>query len=260
MNRRHILALTLGPMVSPAGARAQSSYRAGLLAGRTFNGLWHAGVEIVLAAGWKTYWRMPGEAGIPPEFDWSKSTNLAAVQVLWPAPRRYHDAGGETVGYHDRVVFPLLVKPGDAARPVTLALDLFFAVCKDVCIPAKVQTSLSEATSDPAAAGLIAAFAAQVPVAVEAASPWRIKRATIDDMNGKPVLGLTFAGALPAAELDIFVEGGGLAYFRAPRRAGPSDFYLPVDGVKNREALRGRRLLLTLVAGDIRLEQSVAVA
>lgn len=260
MNRRNAVALTLGALAFPAGARADSHYRAGLLAGNKAAGMWNAGVDITLAAGWKTYWRMPGEAGIPPEFDWSKSANLAAVQVLWPAPRRYHDAGGETVGYQERVVFPLLVKPRDDMMPVELALDLFFAVCKDVCVPAKASASLSETASDPAAARLIAAFAAQVPVAVDPKSAWRVSSAAIDDMAGKPALRLDFAGEVPEADIDIFVEGGGSAYFRAPRRAGPSEFYLPVDGLKDKDRLRGQALLLTLVSADIRLEQGVTVA
>src|SRR5690606_3324502 len=42
------------------------------------------GLHVALAPGWKTYWRSPGEAGIPPSFDWSGSRNLAAATVLWP--------------------------------------------------------------------------------------------------------------------------------------------------------------------------------
>ena len=61
--------------------------------------------------GWKTYWRMPGDAGIPPQFDWSGSQNVKSVEVLWPAPQRFIDSGGETVGYKDRVVFPLRIVP-----------------------------------------------------------------------------------------------------------------------------------------------------
>ena len=45
-----------------------------------------AAVEIRLAPGWHTYWRVPGEAGIPPRFDWSGSQNLAAVAYEWPRP------------------------------------------------------------------------------------------------------------------------------------------------------------------------------
>ena len=81
-----------------------------------------AGIELTLADGWKTYWRMPGDAGVPPAFDWSGSTNVASVKVLYPAPHRMHEAGAETVGYKTSVVFPVEVVPKDPAQPIDLAL------------------------------------------------------------------------------------------------------------------------------------------
>ena len=81
-----------------------------------------AGIELTLADGWKTYWRMPGDAGVPPQFDWSGSTNVASVKVLYPAPHRMHEAGAETVGYKTSVVFPVEVVPKDPAQPIDLAL------------------------------------------------------------------------------------------------------------------------------------------
>ena len=60
--------------------------------------------------------------------------------------------------------------------------------------------------------------------------------------------------------LDVFVEGSDFAYFRAPRPAGdPADVHLPIDGLKGEEQLRGKTLTLTMIAGDIRLEQDVVV-
>ena len=82
-----------------------------------------AGVEIALDEGWKTYWRFPGEAGgVPPSFDWAKSDNVASVTVLYPAPKRLTDKAGDTLGYKSSVVFPVLVEPKDATKPVTLRL------------------------------------------------------------------------------------------------------------------------------------------
>ena len=51
---------------------------------RMENGHHMAALRITLAPGWKTYWRAPGEAGIPPRFDWTGSDNLSAVTVHWP--------------------------------------------------------------------------------------------------------------------------------------------------------------------------------
>ena len=68
------------------------------------------GLQIRLAPGWKTYWRSPGEAGFPPRLDWSGSTNLAGVEMAWPAPQRFLEIGDlMTHGYKDEVVFPITV-------------------------------------------------------------------------------------------------------------------------------------------------------
>jgi DsbC/DsbD-like thiol-disulfide interchange protein len=101
-----------------------------------------AGVEIALDPGFKTYWRHPGEAGLPPTFDWSKSTNAAEIEVLWPAPARSEDLGGVSYGYAGGVVFPVRVRPREAGKPVRLALAIHYGVCKDICIPVDAALSL----------------------------------------------------------------------------------------------------------------------
>src|ERR1039458_7923592 len=69
-----------------------------------------AGIEIRLDPGWKTYWRYPGDSGVPPTFDFAGSENVKSVTVLWLAPERFADgAGGHSIGYHGDVVFPLRI-------------------------------------------------------------------------------------------------------------------------------------------------------
>src|SRR5215213_8372431 len=58
-----------------------------------------AGLQIKLGPGWKTYWRYPGDSGVPPRFDFSRSENLGELSVLWPAPHRFTDDGGTSIGY-----------------------------------------------------------------------------------------------------------------------------------------------------------------
>src|SRR5215212_7303543 len=92
--------LTLLVPVQGTSAQEASSWAQGhssrvrLVAGGGTAGSQLAGVQIELDAGFKTYWRTPGEAGLPPTFDWSKSANVEAIEVLWPAPSRFDDPGG----------------------------------------------------------------------------------------------------------------------------------------------------------------------
>lgn len=234
-------------------------FKVKLISGGRDGSRWRAGLDIALDKGWKTYWRMPGDAGVPPEFDWTRSVNVADVKLHWPAPARFFDAGGETVGYKHRVVFPLDVTLKDSAAPAKLALDLLFAVCDDICMPAKADAELAESTG-AADAALIEDFMARVPVPVDDASPFRIESARLATDEEKPDLELMLAGSGYSGDLDIFVEGAEFAYFRAPRFGSmPNTCRLQIDGLKEPEKLKGRPLTLTMVAGDIRLEQRITL-
>ena len=140
--------------------------------------------------------------------------------VLWPAPKRFIDQGGETIGYKDRVVFPLDVVAADAAQPIELALDAFLGVCEVVCIPVKLDMALVQSRPTPADASLIAAFAARVPQKVDAQSRFRVTGTALVETEGKFDLALRLAGQGFDRDLDIFVEGSDFVYFRAPAPAG----------------------------------------
>ena len=84
---------------------ARSAIR--LIAGSHSGDVVHAGVEIRLKPGWHTYWRYPGDAGVPPRFDFQGSQNLKSVDVLWPAPQRMTEAGMTAIGYDRDVILPL---------------------------------------------------------------------------------------------------------------------------------------------------------
>lgn len=135
---------------------AQPHSAARLIAGATSKtaAMLRAGIEIKLDPGWHTYWRDPGDSGVPPTFDFSGSDNVKSATVLWPAPQRFPDgAGGISIGYVDRVILPVLVAPQDTARQSLLHLKLGYAVCGNLCIPAeaKLQLALSGNGAEDAA-------------------------------------------------------------------------------------------------------------
>lgn len=100
-----------------------------------------AGLEIRLAPGWKTYWRAPGDAGIPPRFDWSGSENLTGMGHHWPVPEVFWQNGMRSIGYADRVVIPLRARASDADAPITLQGTIDLGVCEEICIPARVSVT-----------------------------------------------------------------------------------------------------------------------
>lgn len=104
--------------------------------GLTSRGTYQAALRLTLPDGWKTYWRAPGEAGIPPGFSWRGSRNLGAVAFTWPAPEVFSTGGIHSIGYENELVLPVEITPKDPNRPVRLKGRMEFGVCKDVCVPA----------------------------------------------------------------------------------------------------------------------------
>src|SRR5947199_8111675 len=144
-----------------------------LLAGSRSGAVLLGGIAFQLEPGWKTYWRNPGDSGVPPRFDCSKSENIEAVTILWPAPTKFDDgAGGHSVGYHNQIVLPLRIVAKNPDRPVTLRADINYAVCEKLCIP--VEASAELAFSSVASTEDTALFAALDTVP---------KPATVGDSN-----------------------------------------------------------------------------
>lgn len=220
------------------------------------------GVQIQLDQGWKTYWRVPGDAGVPPEFDWSKSSNVADVTVLWPAPVRFRDSFGESIGYHDEVVFPLVVRPGDWTKPSEVKLTVHYAVCKDICAPVRADLALNlpSQSSTPRFAGIIAHYMAQVPKPPEQVTGLRVAQVGIERTAGQLHLVVDVICEDPNRHMDIFVEGAERFYFGSPKAerapaAGQKRFRIRVDGAAQGDALSGERLSFVVVDGDKRLAQ-----
>lgn len=114
-----------------------------LVAGSRSGAVLLGGIAFQLQPGWKTYWRSPGDSGVPPRFDFSKSDNVEAVTVMWPAPLKFDDgAGGHSIGYRDQVVLPLRIVAKAADKPVTLRAEINYAVCEKLCIPVEASAEL----------------------------------------------------------------------------------------------------------------------
>ena len=128
-----------------AGARAPAIaqiVRAEIRPGwRGENGQRMAALHLQLAEGWRTYWRIPGRAGIAPRLDWSRSQNLANVRVHWPRPEVFDQDGYNSIGYGGELVLPLELTPQDPSRPIALRGELMIGLCRDICIPADLSVS-----------------------------------------------------------------------------------------------------------------------
>lgn len=131
-----------------------------------------AALHLQLAPRWKTYWRAPGDAGVPPEFDWSGSRNVKSVRVLWPRPRVFNFSGMQTIGYDEDVILPVEVTPIDPAQPVFLGAAVDLGVCRDICMPASLELDTALPAFGQPDQRIEQALAAQPLSAADAGVDW----------------------------------------------------------------------------------------
>jgi DsbC/DsbD-like thiol-disulfide interchange protein len=226
-----------------------------LLAGSRSGAVLLGGIALQLQPGWKTYWRTPGDSGVPPRFDFSKSENIEAVTVLWPAPTKFDDgSGGYSLGYHDQVVLPLRIVAKNADKPVTLRAVINYAVCEKLCIPVEANAEL--AFTSVASTEDSALFAAldTVPKPANVGDPNPL---TIRDVkrDGKSRV-LVDVVSPDTREINLFVEGPtpnwGLPVPKLLDSSPPGvkRFAFELDGMPPGTNPAGAALKLTLVGGD----------
>jgi DsbC/DsbD-like thiol-disulfide interchange protein len=226
-----------------------------LLAGSRSGAVLLGGIGFRLQPGWKTYWRMPGDSGVPPRFDFSKSENVEAVTVLWPAPTKFDDgAGGHSLGYHDQIVLPLRIVAKAADKPVTLRADINYAVCEKLCIPVEASIELPfTSTASTEDSALLAALDT-VPKPANVGDPNPL---TIRDVKreGKSTV-LVDVVSPDAKPVNLFVEGPtpdwGLPVPKLLEQSPPGvkRFAFELEGVPPGVSPAGAALKLTLVGGD----------
>ena len=238
---------------SPWQRDAHSAVR--LLAGSRSGTVLLGGIAIQLQPGWKTYWRSPGDSGVPPRFDFSKSDNVEAVTVLWPAPQKFDDgAGGTSLGYKQQVVLPLRIVAKNADKPVTLRADIHYAVCDKLCVPVEASAELAFASVASTEDGNLSEALNSVPKPANVGDPNPL---TIRDVkrDGKANV-LVDVLAPDAKDISLFVEGPTPDWaLPVPKLLehsppGVKRFAFELDGLPPGTSPDGAALKLTLVGGD----------
>ena len=175
-----------------------------------------AGLVLDLEEGWKTYWRSPGEVGLPPEVDWAGSRNVASAEVLWPAPERFRAFGIENFGYRDEVIHPIRIDLETPGRPVALRASISMLACSDICVPLSFDLALdipAGAGIDRSAAEAIAEWAEKVPLSPEAAG-MELRAAALPPDGAALTVELERAAGWRSP--DLFPELGDGTAFGAP--------------------------------------------
>src|SRR6266699_1302864 len=226
-----------------------------LLAGSRSGAVLLGGIAFQLQPGWKTYCRSPGDSGVPPRFDFSKSENIEAVTVLWPAPMKFDDgAGGHSLGYKNQIVLPLRIVAKNADKPVTLRAGVNYAVCEKLCIPVEANAELAFTSVASTEDSELFAALDTVPKPAQVGDPNPL---TIRDVkrSGKSAV-LVDVATPDAKDVSLFVEGPTpdwalpVPTLLEPSPPGIKRFSFELDGLPPGANPEGAALKLTLVGGD----------
>jgi DsbC/DsbD-like thiol-disulfide interchange protein len=233
-----------------------------LLAGSRSGAVLLGGIAFQLQPGWHTYWRNPGDSGVPPRIDFSKSENIEAVTILWPAPTKFADgAGGTSLGYQKQVVLPLRIVAKNADRPVTLRAEINYAVCEKLCIPveANAELAFTSVASTEDSALFAALDTVPKPATIGDPNPLTIRDVKRDGKGGV----IVDVAAPDSGDVNLFVEGPtpdwALPVPKLLDRGPPGvkRFAFDLDGLPPGANPEGAALKLTLVGGERAYEFNV---
>lgn len=130
-------------------------------------------LHMTMAPLWHTYWKNPGDSGMPTRIVWTLPDGFKASELRWPVPVRAADGGLALYGYEHEATFLTEITPGSDLPKgrFTLAAKVTWLECKDICIPGKANLDLTlpsapgsgRAALDPASKALFTAARAAMP-------------------------------------------------------------------------------------------------
>lgn len=224
---------------------------------RILSGDGKAAVEVDLPEGWHSYWRVPGDAGLSPTFDWKASENAKEVEVYWPYPERFDEMGVTTFGYTGNVMFPLKIIPAEDGKTVKLNLTLNIMVCKDICIPQKLEISHDV---DSAAAPQVAIIDASKRKIPKAGGLMEIETV----VTGPDALVVSAKAPKNFEGADVFAYAGDMAFTVKPEFTNGKDdrsvlikIPKPANVEDFSKFLAGKEVTIVLVNDNEAVEKSI---
>jgi len=226
-----------------------------------------AGLQIRLDEGWKTYWRSPGETGIPTQIDWSGSKNTRSLVLHHPIPYRIDAYGYQSLVYKNQVVLPVRFEKSQAGKPVHIKAIVDYAVCKNICVPLhaelslELDESLKTNAADQAHGRLIDRYAARVPT-TGPRDDLAVQSVVLEGEAGAEMLKVVIAARPPMSAPGLIVEapspfGFGLPVFVMEGNRTVAS--ISITGGKAKKTLRGQSVTLTVYDGTTGIERAVVV-
>lgn len=211
-------------------------------------GRFQGALQIELKPGWKTYWRDPGDAGVPPQVDVSGDQDLASAELDFPAPQRHDDGYNIWAGYDYPLSLPIVFQLVSPTGSAAVEASVFLGICETICIPVQARLSVDAAADpqNPGDAEVVRAAFAALPEPARADFGVTV----VSSDNDELLVQAAYPG--DAEGVDFFIAADGGYAFGQPKKAidgGKVTFAVPVlarpDGKPD-----GQGLHYTLTAGS----------
>jgi len=224
----------------------------------TPDGKTHAALEIDMPPSVKTYWRIPGETGIPTEVDWSGSRGIGSGRVVWPFPTRDDAEGYVDYVYYGPTVLPMELAVDEAQA--MLSASVLMGICSDICMPVTVgfELPLDFAAADRGQGLRIRQALAASPVGWDGAEPAIAAVSLAPDARA---LQVRIADPEVDASSLIAAVDDGEALFGPPQKSPEPDLVvLPFLGKGPIKGLEGKPVHLTFMTHRGPFEQSLTIS
>lgn len=203
-------------------------------------------IQIDLNPGWKTYWREPGSAGVPPQIDLTGSVNISGAEILFPAPYRFDEGDDSWTGYKKSVSLPILLALEDKNRQAELRGNIFLGICETICIPVQVpfDITLSANSSDPLSRTLVNVGFSRLPET--ATKDFGVTQAGRDDTHFR--FDVNLPDETTKADLFLATTDAPIGMSRLEKREGKAAvFTVPISASLEKPNVR---ILYTLKQND----------
>jgi DsbC/DsbD-like thiol-disulfide interchange protein len=224
-------------------------------------GVVHGALQIEPKAGWITYWREPGDAGIPPQISFPEASGIRMNKMSYPAPKRFDNGDLRDIGYDTPVAFPFELQLDDAGNPSATKATAFIGICRNICIPFQAEFSLAlkpDTGTSFAEAMVINDAEARLPKAPS--DDFRVTHHAMS-VDGKTLqVKLRLPKGSPKKPKVIVTGPEGHVLF-GDGKGKPSDgdyvLDMPIGKLPEGYEMRGKRWGILVLAGDRAMETSL---
>lgn len=225
-------------------------------------GVIHGVLDIDLLPGWKTYWRDPGDTGVPPSIDIGDSENIDQVSLEFPAPERVNDGYSIWAGYTYPVALPMTLRQDQPGKPSQIEADVFLGICETICIPFQARFSLQiEPDHQPNDFEVALVEDAHALIPEKPGEDLAVSGAVLSEDESR--LTLSVLHPLQQAATDLFISGPIGWYFGIPERVesdeGASVFTVAIVARPEGRSLSGQPLRLLVKTTERSMETEIEI-